>query len=206
MKKIIFITCLITSIVSCKAQTIIQSRNNFDLDTPNGGYYQDANNLLNPYIGTWVYSNGSTSLTMKLRKVIHYYNGKFYSDLLVGEYQYIESGVEKLNTLSQFDIDYPLQYDHQLNGNNLLYSTDKPNPCTTCNNSVSRVNITYSDNVKGIMGSFYMGLSATSNLVANIYISSNGIKYSGDPNDVSTLTTEHVGTTIPNGWYSFAKQ
>ncbi|CAM4366574.1 DUF6705 family protein [Flavobacterium terrigena] len=206
MKKIIFITCLILSIVSCKAQTIQSARSIHPAETPDGGYYQDANDLLNPYIGTWVHTNGTTSLTIKLRKIINFYNGKFYSDLLVGEYQYIENGVEKLNTLSQFTIDYPLQYDHKLYSSHLLYASDKPNPCTTCNNSISRVNITYSDSVKGIMGSFYMGLSSTSNLVTNVYISSTGIKYSGDPNDISTLTSEHVGTTIPNGWYSFIKQ
>ncbi|CAM4366599.1 DUF6705 family protein [Flavobacterium terrigena] len=207
MKKIIFITCLILSIVSCKAQTIIQSRQNFYTDTPDGGYYQDVNFLLDPYVGTWVYTNGTTLLTIKLRKIINFYNGKFYSDLLVGEYQYIENGVEKLNTLSQFNTDYPIQYDHNLFSSNLLNTNDKPNPCTSCNNSISRVTITYSDDVKDISGSFYIGLSATSNLVAITYISSTGIAYSGgDPSNFTTWTQTNVGTTIPNGWYSFIKQ
>ena len=206
MKKTLIFTCLLFSILSCKAQIIIQTLDNFDLDTPTGGYYQDTNYLLDPYIGTWTHTNGTTSLTMKLRKVIRFYNGKFYSDLLVGEYQYIENGVEKLNTLNQFTIDYPLQYDHQLHSSDLLKTLDKPNPCITCNTTIPRVELMYSDNIKDIVGSFYMGLSATSNTIANVYISSTGIKYSGDANDITTLTTEHVGTTIPNGWYSFVKQ
>lgn len=197
--------CLLISIISCKSQTIIQSSQNFYTDTPNGGYYKDANNLLDPYVGTWIYTNGTTSLTIKLRKIINHYNGKFYADLLVGEYQYIENGIEKLNTLNQFTLDYTFQYDHKLYSSSLLNALDKPNPCVSCNNSISRVDIAYSDNVKGIMGSFCIGLSTTSNTIANVYISSTGIKYSGDPNDISTLTSEHVGTTIPNGWYSFVK-
>lgn len=206
MKKIVILTCLIFSILSCNAQIIVQSKQNFYTDTPDGGYYQDTNNLLDPYIGTWLFTNGTTSLTMKLRKIVNHYNGKFYTDLLIGEYQYVENGIEKLNTFDQFNIDYPFQYDHRLNSCYLLNANDKPNPCNTCNNSISRVDITYSDDVKGIMGSFLIGLSATSNTIANVYISSTGIKYSGDANDISTITTEQVGTTIPNGWYSFIKQ
>lgn len=207
MKKIVTITCLIFSIISCKAQTIIQSRDNFYTDTPAGGYYQDANNLLNPYIGTWIYVNGNTSITMKLRKITNFYNGKFYTDLLIGEYQYIENGVEKLNTLNQFTVDYPIQYEHKLHSMSFLNALDKPDPCNNCNNATPRINLMYEDNVKDIAGIFCMGLSATSNTIANVFITSQGINWSGGSvDDFTTWTQTNVGVTIPNGWYSFVKQ
>ncbi|WP_278021796.1 DUF6705 family protein [Flavobacterium ginsengisoli] len=89
---------------SCKAQNPI-----LDIDTPKdnfigvkGAYYKDTKNVLNGYDGTYLYTSGNTSLKIKSQKNIKTsMNNFYYEDLIVGEYQYIENGVEKVNTLSK---------------------------------------------------------------------------------------------------------
>jgi hypothetical protein len=63
-------------------------------------YYKDINNYFNDFEGTWLYTNGNTSLKIVLTKETMQYTGKFYTDGITGEYQYIENGLEKRNTLS----------------------------------------------------------------------------------------------------------
>ncbi len=73
-----------------------------------GVYYKDNNNLLNPFEGTYLYSNGNTSFKIVLEKkeMTTYNSGYFYEDLLVGGYQYIEEGTEKINTLNVLNTDH----------------------------------------------------------------------------------------------------
>jgi hypothetical protein len=75
-------------------------------------YYVDINNEMDFFIGTWVYTEGSTTVKIEFKKELRVdWNGHF-TDLLVGEYQYIENGVEKINTLnlinSRNDIDHAI--------------------------------------------------------------------------------------------------
>ena len=55
--------------------------------------------------GNWVFTNGSTSLTITLQKKImgqissSITNKTFYTDAIIGEYKYIENGIVKINTL-----------------------------------------------------------------------------------------------------------
>jgi hypothetical protein len=101
MKNIIFgITMLVCS--SINAQTI-KSLYDDSSYGENGMYYKDTHNDLDRFAGTWVYVNGTTSLTITLQKKVMEpaLNGttSFYEDRLVGEYKYIENGVTKINTL-----------------------------------------------------------------------------------------------------------
>ncbi|MFN4313275.1 MAG: DUF6705 family protein [Chitinophagaceae bacterium] len=45
--------------------------------------------------------NTNTSFKIVLVKKVQQYNGECYEDLIIGEYQYIVNGVEKVNTLSK---------------------------------------------------------------------------------------------------------
>ena len=85
---------------SCKAQTPILPLDSLGWKNTNNTYYKDVNNELNDYEGTWLYSNGTTSLKITLTKYTQLFNGRFYEDRIIGGYQYIENGVEKVNTLS----------------------------------------------------------------------------------------------------------
>lgn len=81
-------------------------------------YYKNVNNFQNQYEGTWLYTNGSTSLKITLVKKPMFYNAdpldKYYEDLLIGEYQYIENGVEKVNTLANLNTNHSDYLDYNL--------------------------------------------------------------------------------------------
>ena len=107
----------------------------------NGAYYKDINNLLDPYVGTWVYSSPTDTLKIKLRKVIRapFINNSF-EDLIVGEYQYIKNGIEKINTLNSFYTNYPMQIAHYVNGNRILENHNIPK-CNYCNPNEKRLRL-----------------------------------------------------------------
>ncbi len=101
-----FIICCIC--LSCKAQTIISLHTSNQYGKP-GYYYKDLGNDLNNFEGTWVYTNGTTSLTLQLQKKEKVYSGtnsNYYYDTIIGEYKYIENGIEKINTLSNLNQNY----------------------------------------------------------------------------------------------------
>jgi hypothetical protein len=105
MKTIFIIAINFFAIHICNAQTIYDITDNRpDLGTYNF-YMKDTNNLLDPFVGTWVYSNGSESITMVLKKKIKfkYSSVSVFEDLLYGGYRYVQNGVEIINTIPQID-------------------------------------------------------------------------------------------------------
>ncbi len=107
--------------MSCKAQTIYSL---YDGDRNiQGAYYKDLDNDLNNFVGTWEYINGTTSLTITLLKkeMQPFTSGdvNFYEDIIVGEYQYIENGMVKINTLPELLIPKD-PYEYNITGNGLI--------------------------------------------------------------------------------------
>ncbi len=80
-------------------------------------YFVDNNNEMDFFEGSWEYANSSSTLTIRLKKESRVYNGRFYQDLLVGEYKYIENGVEIVNTLDQIDL--RSGFNHSIVGNGI---------------------------------------------------------------------------------------
>jgi len=103
MKRIMIALVLLTTL-SCSSQTQIlplnaQNSSNFT----EGIYLKDTQGLLTPYIGTWKWQSGNSSLTIVIEKLTMDYAGtttKQYRDKLVGRIKFIENGVEKMNTLT----------------------------------------------------------------------------------------------------------
>ncbi|RWX01056.1 DUF6705 family protein [Flavobacterium cerinum] len=126
MKRLILFL-IILPFWNCKAQSPIKSLYN-DPQEENGAYYKDFNNELDTFVGTWKYTNGSTSLTITLKKkVMQFFSDgdvNFYEDILIGEYKYIENGVEKINTLSQLLVDKN-PYKYNIVGNIFYEKTNK---------------------------------------------------------------------------------
>lgn len=62
---------------------------------------------LDKYVGTWKYVNGKTSLTIVFREKEYPFSldvkPTFYTRVLIGEYMYIENGIEKVNTLADLE-------------------------------------------------------------------------------------------------------
>ena len=122
MKQLVFIT--IITVLSCKAQTIIVPIGSGDDIQLNTNYYhKDVNNEFGRFEGTWLYTDGNTELIFKLKKEELYQisSDSHYEDLLVGEYQYIENGVEKANTLADFDNASISGYDHYISSTQITW-------------------------------------------------------------------------------------
>lgn len=153
MKKI-FILILFISFANCKAQSpIIQSNAGHPYgDIPNA-YYKDIDNLLNQFEGTWLYTNGNSSLKVTIVKKIMSYNGKYYEDYLIGDYQYIENGVEKVNTLDNINN----QVDHLIDGHS-VYPGNFNNPlCNECLRSERKVaDLFMRQPAKGLYAALYL--------------------------------------------------
>ena len=140
MKNIILIVIVIAFTIQCSAQSQIVNLTDIDGLRETDTYYKDIDNNLDVFVGTWVYTNGNTSLKIVLKKEIKYYEGRYYEDLLIGEYQYIENGVEKINTISQLNTILPDQLGHTICGNAILKNHNIPK-CDDCLPDEKRISL-----------------------------------------------------------------
>ncbi len=138
--------------MGCRAQTIYSLYD--DAKEVVGAYYKDIYNDLNNFVGTWEYTNGTTSLTIILqKKEIQYFDAghiHYYQDLLIGEYKYIEDGIEKINTLPELQIEYADNWDHNLAGTMII----GPNAqyCQNCGPNDRKVVLGFLEPGKDIFG------------------------------------------------------
>jgi hypothetical protein len=143
MKNILLFILHIFSI-GCVAQSPIIDITAQNGNPITGAYYKDDSFLLNEFEGTWLYTNGTDSLKIILIKKVLQYNTQYYEDLIIGEYQYIENGVEKVNTLSTINNNYSNQILHSIAGNSVISKTNKP-PCNDCDTSEKRLRLMFSE-------------------------------------------------------------
>lgn len=68
-------------------------------DPENGVYYKDLNNVLDGYEGTYEFNGNGFDFKIVLKKIMSNCNNYFWTDMIVGKYQYIKDGVE-VNYLS----------------------------------------------------------------------------------------------------------
>lgn len=144
MKKIILIITIGLFFYNCKAQSpVLNIETTFSSDVPVNAYYKDANNILNNFEGTWLYTNGNNTLKIILAKSTQHFNGKYYEDLLIGGYQYIENGVEKINTLTDAD-NLNLGDNASIEGNN-IYNNCKYSPVDDCVDGEKNLHLSIKD-------------------------------------------------------------
>ena len=128
--KNIYIIFTILSIVNSKAQTIIGLEN--QVTTEAGHYYKDINNFLNTFEGTYLYTNGTTSFKIVLqKKIMSNVNDIYTEDILIGGYQYIKDGIEKVNTLSMLSIPHVNGWFYSIHGNNIMTGKMRCPSCET---------------------------------------------------------------------------
>ena len=198
MKNTIIILLILTTL-SCKAQSIIIPKGSGqDYELTPDYYLKDVNNEFGKFVGTWKYTSGATELTFKLKKEELYQLKNYnYEDLLVGEYQYIENGIEKVNTLSDFDNTDISGYSHKITGGTFMHRLP-PYYCTD-NSDPAEIKIglflkhpTNSD-VDGQLVLRYVNDNGTEKLEVCVY-------------DQTTLGDGNERTLIPNGQYVLVKQ
>lgn len=126
--------------VACKAQVNIKDMTGYYTE---GTYYKDLDNALDDFTGTYIYTNGTTSLKFVFQKRVGnptMSDGIHYTeDVLVGEYQYVENGVEKANTLMNFAINMIDGNSYSISGNNILIGDIRG--CTDCTFNENRVEV-----------------------------------------------------------------
>jgi hypothetical protein len=211
--KQIFITYIIFLLVlNCKAQNIVPIFNDTGVDLPeNNAYLKDVDNDYNPYVGTWKWENGNNSLTIIFNKLEQYTSGDGdYSDLLVGEYQYIENGVELVNTfplIDPFGITNIINPVDAMRNNNIVSYSITTNdigfpPCPECVPNTRFIILSIKDPTKsGLWGGIVMARfveNGIDKIKAKITMRLNenaSINYSG-PDAI----------TVPVGVYTFIKQ
>ena len=194
----LFLSVLVTY---CKAQSLIKPLDGggacptYDTNC----YEKDTTNELPKFSGTWKYQSGNTEITFKLKKEEHYQisNNRNFLDLLVGEYQYVENGLELANTLAQFDNPFVSGYRHSISGSVFMhrlpsyYCEDNSEPAEIKLN----VNISHptDTDVDGQLILRYVNDSGIEKLEVCVY-------------DQTTLGDGDVRTLIPDGQYVFVKQ
>lgn len=139
MKKYITLLIFFAVLTNCRAQMPIfdiEDLTNVLKEIPNS-YHKDTKKQLEAYEGTYVYTNGTTVLKIVLQKKKESYNRIYFEDLLIGEYQYIENGVEKVNTLNKLNTYYEDQRDHSISSNHIL--TGKEMGCSDCSLNEKRL-------------------------------------------------------------------
>ena len=204
IQKIALILILITS-YNCKAQTIVDLEGNCT-GSNNNTYYKDINDNFNHYEGTWKYQNGNEVLLLKLRKVMNT-TSNTTADVLIGEYQYINSsGIEKINTLSNFNINNIDQSFHSIFVNCIDNYTEPI--CDICDPSIKRILGIYDDPDKDVAGSLHIGKALNGGQeVLKIFIITDGSQVINNSTTTNlNLDIQYVGLTIPNGWYTLLRQ
>lgn len=135
IKIILFLLIGINSNIYGQIIDIQDKDGNRDTNT----YYKDIDSLLNRFEGTYVYTNGNTIFKVTLIKKVYQYNSRFYEDLIIGEYQYIENGIEKVNTLSDLNITYNDQRSHNIDGNTIVDKNYRVWRCPDCSLNEKRL-------------------------------------------------------------------
>lgn len=208
MKKIILNTFLLIAI-TVNSQTIIPLESYDGTREPNS-YYQDINNVLDPFIGTWEFTEGSTIFRIVLNKAsmaeVPNTEVPYFEDILYGEYKYVQNNVVMINTLNNV---YPLGtifFKRTINGNSILNHYDYP-LCGDCDSTEKRVQLNCYDPLKEV----YYKLTLRHKVIGSVnqlfgYLETDGVKFTiSDPDDIETYDIEVVGSTIPINQYIFRK-
>jgi hypothetical protein len=205
MKKInILLLLFLTSYYSNAQIFEIVSLENRDYPSREDVYYKDVNNLLNPFVGTWVYNNGTTSFKIVLRKITNFNNGHNFEDFIVGDYEYIENGVTLINTLPNLYTSIPYKIPQEISADSFLSKYEFP-PCNDCGLNEYRLELIMGDPLKDVGYKMIARRVIYNNQFAlSIYFHSDGLKYSGTSMDDTTI--EAVGQTMPDGTFIFIKQ
>ena len=117
-------------LITAQSQTI-KDINAFPWAEP-GVYYKDLNNVLDPFVGTYLYNDTATNTSFKiiLQKKLQSSLGYFYQDMLVGAYKYVKNGVVKVDAENDLANNYADGSNHVISGYMILDGTERG--CTDC--------------------------------------------------------------------------
>ncbi|WBX95921.1 DUF6705 family protein [Chryseobacterium gambrini] len=167
-------------IVSCKAQII--PMNNDHVEIPDGAYLKDTENFLDKFIGTWKYQNGNEQFTIILKKKLKYNFDGYYSDILYGEYKYINpSGQIVINTLDKIDLIID-ELKHNISDAMFISNNEFPK-CTNCGIGEFRIKSFFDDpDISGLINCRIVFRYINPTTIKVKVLGSNG-RVTNNPND-----------------------
>ena len=188
----IIITILLSSISYAQTPTTIVDIDD-GMEFPagiEGKYYKDIQGFMDPFAGTWLYTNGNTSFKMVLTKNTMYYTGKYWVDEIVGQYEYIVNNVTIRSTLNNTN-----PADEGIwSGKSLVRSYSKP-PCSNCPTNERRLEANISDLDRDMHGILVLKLITVNGQPAiEAYIFGN------------TQSTKYNGMELPSGYITLIRQ
>src|SRR5690554_6052487 len=150
MKRIALIVSVFVGSLYMYSQNPVVPLEEWDGIGISGTYYKDTNNVYNQFEGEWLWQSGNNSLRIILQKkeqVYHQVKEWYYEDMLVGEYQYIENGVEKINTLANIN-----SQEHNKIFASYILTTPFYMGCDDCLPNERRVSVGFYDPVADLGG------------------------------------------------------
>lgn len=143
MKALNFLLILIAVVVQAQNPPIVPLGSRY-WEVPSNSYFKDINNELNKYVGTWHFSNSTQQFTLVIQKKQMIQIGDSYYDYLVGEYRYVENGVELINTVPLLS-SAPNDIENRNVGGNKLITKDMILFCPDCVMNEKRALLYFSD-------------------------------------------------------------
>ncbi len=137
MKPVIIFILMLS--VACKAQSPIIPLEQWDGNVVLNSYVKDVNNKLDLFAGTYVTNANGKMWKIVFVKKMQMFNGNYYEDILVGEYEY-EDISAVVNTLPNLAQSFPNPYQHSLVGNLLVPNHGYPT-CDDCTPNELRLSI-----------------------------------------------------------------
>ena len=203
MKNIFVFTVYFFIAISCKAQTIVPlSQDHSDMYHKSNTYTKDVDNEFDKYTGTWKFQQGNTTLTIVFKKIIfdYYQKKNYYEDLLIGEYKYIENGIEKVNTLSILSNPPSTTGGYNIYGNRIVHRGVYPQ-CPECLLNEKRVILFINDSEREYLDNAivlrYKNENGTEKIIAKIF--KNGTSFMPPDNAPDEMR-------VPYGEYVLIKQ
>lgn len=160
MKRIALIIILF-AVINCKAQNPIINLHTSGLRDIENAYYKDIENFYGQFVGTWVYSDNTKTIRFKFAKKEMFYKRSiknYYIDYLVGEMQYIQNGVQKINSLDRLDMDFSNIYAYSMSSITKTGYNWAP-VCEDCPSNVMRLVMSYDEPTNedfGLIADFVM--------------------------------------------------
>lgn len=214
MKKYLYILLLSTIGFYGYAQSPVIDRFGAEsLGMVENAYYKDINGFFNQYLGTWIYSTGNKTFKVVFVKKPMVYRTSFknyYEDYLVGEFQYIENGVEKVNTLSNLGNSYSNIRDYNLYSVGTIKKNTYP-LCPECTENEMRLLMRFNEPSRR---NIWSGIS--NNFVIRRFVENGQEKlkvqfvYTGSGletlNSIDGASTDINSFNVPYGEYILTKQ
>jgi hypothetical protein len=138
--------------INCNAQIIDLDHQGAYRHYPQGAYFKDINDYLEPFTGTFLYTNGNASLKIVLDVKVKD-NGRYAEDLIYGGYEYKVNNTVISNTLPETLPINTYASNYYIYGNSTLLN-DSPPPCTSCVPNEKRLYLS----IKDTQCSFYRKL------------------------------------------------